>query len=99
MAYPLTNTAASATGFTIAPREHFGALRHAERRGWEIGGVFHSHPGGTATLSAVDLAQPHDPDWFHLVVGFSPDLQVRTWWIRRPAHTAASHPMAPRSAR
>lgn len=81
-AYPLTNSAPSATTFTIAPDEHFAALRHAERHGWEIGGVFHSHPGGSPELSAVDLAQPHEQDWLHVVVGFAPQLELRGWWIR-----------------
>lgn len=82
MAYPLTNVEASPARFTIAPEEHFGALRHAEAMGWEIGGVFHSHPTGTAVPSPVDLAQPHDPDWFHLVVGLRPRPELRAWRIR-----------------
>lgn len=81
MVYCLTNAERSFDRFTIAPDEHFGALMHAERRGWEIGGVFHSHPHGGASLSPVDLAQPHDPDWFHLVVGFRPLLHLRGWRI------------------
>lgn len=81
MAYPLTNAEKSPVRFTIAPEEHFGALRHAESRGWDIGGVFHSHPSGGAVPSAVDLAQPHDPDWFHLVIGLQPRVELRAWWI------------------
>lgn len=81
MAYPLTNAERSPVRFTIVPEEHFGALRHAESRGWEIGGVFHSHPDGGAVPSAVDLAQPHDPDWFHLLVGLQPRFELRAWWI------------------
>nr|MBO2500672.1 M67 family peptidase [Acidimicrobiia bacterium] len=80
--YPLTNADPSPTTFTIAPEEHFAALRHAERHGWEIGGVFHSHPKGPPELSEVDLAQPHDPDWIHVVVGFVPEPAVRAWRIR-----------------
>lgn len=81
MVYPLTNSQHSATSFTIEPREHFGALRHAEQSGWNLGGVFHSHPQGTAELSSTDLDQPHDPDWFHVVVGFVPRLEIRGWSI------------------
>lgn len=81
MAYPLTNAAPSPIGFTIEPREQYGAWRHAESRGWEIGGVFHSHPEGGAELSAVDLSQPHDPAWFHVVVGFGGVTRMRVWRI------------------
>lgn len=83
MAYPLSNISPSPSGFTMAPEEQFGAFRHASRRGWEIGGVFHSHPSGEAVPSAIDLAQPHDPDWFHLIVGFSPRLHLRAWHYQR----------------
>lgn len=83
MAYPLTNADASPDRFTIAPEEQFGALTHAENSGWVIGGVFHSHPRGPAVPSAIDLAQPHDPEWIHVLVGFSPRLEVRTWSFNR----------------
>ena len=68
-AYPLQNSAPSPVSFTIAPDEHFGAFRHAERQGWEIGGVFHSHPGGKATPSATDVGAAFDPQWVHLIYG------------------------------
>lgn len=69
MAYPLTNRESSAHRFTIDPDEHFGAVSHAERNGWEIAGVFHSHPFGSSELSPTDRRQPHDPDWLHVVIG------------------------------
>lgn len=81
MAYPLTNADHSSSRFTISPVEHFGAIRHAEGRGWEIGGVFHSHPSGPSVLSATDLDQPHDPEWLHIVVGLAPTIAIRAWRI------------------
>ena len=66
-AYPLTNAAPSSVSFTVAPEEHFGALRHAESNGWEISGVFHSHPRGEPVPSATDVAMAWDPDWVHLI--------------------------------
>lgn len=81
MAYPLSNAEHSPSRFTVEPSEHFGALRHAERSGWEIGGVFHSHPHGGPALSPFDLEQPHDPMWMHLVVGLRPVVRLRAWWI------------------
>jgi proteasome lid subunit RPN8/RPN11 len=66
-AYPLSNADASPVSFTIDPDEHFGALHHAESRGWEITGVFHSHPGGDPVPSATDIAMAFDPDWVHLI--------------------------------
>ena len=69
MAYPLTNSLRSSTNFTIEPREHFKALRHAERQGWDISGVFHSHPHTRAYPSATDVQLAADPTWLYVVIG------------------------------
>ena len=69
--------------FTIAPREHFGAIRHAENNGWVIGGSFHSHPESAAFPSARDIDGALDPDWLYLVVGLGNGLpDVRGYRIR-----------------
>ncbi len=68
-AYPLTNANPSPLTFTVDPEEHFGAMRHAESQGWEILGVFHSHPTGEPSPSPVDVAMAWDPDWIHLIAG------------------------------
>jgi proteasome lid subunit RPN8/RPN11 len=67
-AYPLTNSDPSPVSFTVDPGEHFGAMSHAESQGWEISGVFHSHPTGEPSPSATDVAMAWDPLWIHLVV-------------------------------
>jgi len=69
MAYPLTNDVHSNTNYTIEPREHFKALRHAEAQGWEISGVFHSHPDSAAYPSPTDVRLAPDPTWLYVVVG------------------------------
>jgi proteasome lid subunit RPN8/RPN11 len=69
MAFCLTNTDRSGNSFTIDPDEHFGALRHAEKRGWRITGSFHSHPESTAVPSAADIAGALDPEWIYLIAG------------------------------
>ena len=69
MVYSLTNAQRSATGYTVEPHEHFGALRHAEARGWEIAGVFHSHPGSPAYPSETDIALAVSDEWLYVVVG------------------------------
>ena len=69
MAYPLTNSLESSTNYTIEPREHFKAVRHAESRGWEISGVFHSHPHSGAYPSPTDVRLAPDPGWLYVVIG------------------------------
>ncbi len=78
-AYPLTNVDPSPVSYTIDPDEHFQAIRHAESRGWEIAGAFHSHPRGPATPSVVDVAGALEPDWAYLVA--APD-EIRCFRIR-----------------
>lgn len=83
MAYPLTNSLRSSTNYTIEPREHIKALRHAESLGWEISGVFHSHPHTLAYPSPTDVALAVEPDWLYVVIGMqTPDLpEIRAFRI------------------
>lgn len=69
MAYCLSNADRSPHRFTIDPDEHFGALRHAERQGWEIRGSFHSHPVSPPVPSRSDVAGALDPEWVHVIAG------------------------------
>ena len=78
MIYCLTNTDRSATSYTIDPTEHFHAWQHAQRNGWEIGGVFHSHPTSPPVPSPTDLVGL-DPDWVSVIVG---TRELRAYRIR-----------------
>ena len=78
-AYPLTNADPSPVSYTIDPEEHFHALRHAESQGWEIAGVFHSHPTGPATPSMIDVQSALEPDWVYLIAAQG---EVRGFGIR-----------------
>jgi proteasome lid subunit RPN8/RPN11 len=69
MVYPLTNAQRSPVAYTIDPTEHFRALQHAERQGWELVGSFHSHPTSEAYPSATDVAQAPEPNWLHIITG------------------------------
>ena len=79
--YPLSNVDRSPHRFTIDPTEHFRALQHAERNGWDIAGTFHSHPHGAARPSATDIGA-FDQDWVHVIVGSladaDPEVSVYT---------------------
>ncbi len=78
-AYPTANADRSPRSFTIPPDQHYAALIDAESNGWEIGGVFHSHPKGDAVMSSIDLERALEPDWLYLGVGLGrgePELSV-----------------------
>lgn len=83
MVYATTNVERSRVRFTVAPREHFGAIRHAEERGWVIAGSFHSHPDSSAFPSARDIDGALDPDWLYVIVGLGDGApEVRGFRIR-----------------
>lgn len=83
MAYATTNVDRSRVRFTVAPREHFGANKHAESQGWTIAGSFHSHPESAAFPSGRDIEGALDPEWLYVIVGLAGDLpDVRAFRIR-----------------
>ena len=77
MVYCLTNAGHSASSYTIEPTEHFRAMQHAESRGWELVGAFHSHPQSTARPSATDVRMAVETEWVYLIVGMNPAVEVR----------------------
>lgn len=90
MAYALSNVDRSPYRFTVAPEEHFGAIRHAERNGWHIGGSFHSHPAAPPVPSERDIAGALDPDWLYVIAGPAPDPVLRTYRIVGGEYAALS---------
>ncbi len=83
MAYATTNVDRSRVKFTVSPREHYGAIKHAERNGWSIAGSFHSHPESSAFPSGRDIEAALDPDWVYFIVGLGNGLpELRGFRIR-----------------
>lgn len=83
MVYALTNTEHSPVAYTVDPTEHFRAMRHAERNGWRLGGVFHSHTHTAAYPSNTDVARALEPEWVYTLVSLQdPDRpEVRSYRI------------------
>ena len=91
MVYATTNLDRSNVKFTVSPGEHFGAIQHAERSGWRIGGAFHSHPTSAAFTSARDIAGALDPEWLYVVVGLADGVpDIRGYRIRNYAVSEVS---------
>ncbi|MDX1691724.1 MAG: M67 family metallopeptidase [Acidimicrobiia bacterium] len=98
MVYCLTNAEHSPVAYTLDPTEHVRAWRHADRNGWRLAGVFHSHTHTAAVPSKTDVARALEPDWLYVLVGLedgdAPD--VRGYRIRdgrvdeEPLHTKES---------
>lgn len=78
--YPTRNASPSPVTFTIDPEDHYQAITHAEAQGWEIRGVFHSHPHGPVRPSMIDVRNAPDPDWIYLITDL---VEVRAFRIAR----------------
>jgi proteasome lid subunit RPN8/RPN11 len=81
--YPTGNQDESPFGYTVPPQEHFEALRDADSNGWELSGVFHSHPQGSAKPSMVDVVAAPDPEWIYLIIGLRDAPVIRAWRIQQ----------------
>ena len=92
MCYSLTNADASSTSYTIDPIEHFRAMQHAARNGWELIAAFHSHPHGPAVPSETDRRLAFKSDWLYVIVGMvdSENPEVRAYRIRNGTATEES---------
>jgi len=74
-----TNTERSTTRYNMDPGEVLAALNEMERRGWELGAIYHSHPRSAAEPSETDLAYFYYPDALMVIVslaGPSPELRA-----------------------
>lgn len=69
--YPAANAALSARLYTVEPKDLLRADRAAERAGWSLIGVWHSHTHSPAYPSPTDIAAAPDPLWHYVVVSLS----------------------------
>lgn len=65
---PLTNIDQSPEHFSFDPREQFQAVKEARAKGYELIGVYHSHPASPARLSEEDLRLLNDPRVYYVIV-------------------------------
>lgn len=65
--YPIRNALASRVAFRMDPAEQLAAFQALEAAGWELTGIYHSHPAGPAEPSVTDLAQAYYPEALYLI--------------------------------
>ena len=96
--YPIDNQINSPTAFLMDPRQQIEALLAIEAAGLSLLAIFHSHPEGTAVLSADDLARAAYPEAIYLVAALASDgrqrpqlTDLRGYVIEKHANPAAGH--------
>lgn len=71
--YLIENMYHSPRTYRMNPAEQVRAMLEIEAAGWELSGIFHSHPSGPLLPSATDVAQAYYPDSVYLIL--APDAQ------------------------
>lgn len=66
--YPATNTEHSPTRYTIDPQELLRIFREVESKGWEVMGIFHSHPVTEAYPSPTDVRLAFYPEALYFIL-------------------------------
>lgn len=69
---------APARRYALDPLEILAAVKLARRRGEEVVGFYHSHPGGPARPSAADLAEAHWPGCAYVVTAVEAGIAGET---------------------
>jgi len=65
--YPVSNATPSPVRYTMEPNEQVRAMMEIEERGWELVGIFHSHPAGPPVPSETDVAEAYYPDSAYVI--------------------------------
>jgi proteasome lid subunit RPN8/RPN11 len=65
--YPVTNRLHSPVAYEMEPAEQIRAMVAIEDAGWEITGIFHSHPAGPPRPSPTDIAQAFYPESIYVI--------------------------------
>jgi len=77
--YLVENVRHSRTEYLLAPDAQIRAMLELEAIGWDVNGIFHSHPAGPPVPSATDVAQAYYPDAVYVI--WAPD-DAGAWQAR-----------------
>lgn len=80
---PVTNELHSQVRYRMDPAEQVKAFLEIERQGWELIGIYHSHPAGPDVPSQTDKAEAFYPDCVYFILsGQAGGWQYRGFFIR-----------------
>ena len=69
--YPIPNADASPVHYRMEPKEQLRATLDIEDRGWELGGIYHSHTHTRAYPSQTDVGLAFYPDATYIIVSLA----------------------------
>ncbi len=76
--------ASPSTRYSIDPEEQWRTFCDFEQRGWELVGIYHSHPAGPSHPSATDIAESYYPDAVYLIISLARRAtpEITAWMIQ-----------------
>ena len=68
--------------FTFSPKEFVDAQRSAEKRNFDILGIYHTHPDHPPVPSATDAGQPMLSGWINVIAAVHGGhfKEAKAWW-------------------
>lgn len=70
--FRMSNVSASPVRYSLDPKEQFAVYKVLDERGWELGGVFHSHTRTEAHPSPTDVRMASE-DVPYVIVSLATD--------------------------
>jgi proteasome lid subunit RPN8/RPN11 len=64
---PTANILHSSLEYRLDPQEQLDAFLQMEEQGWELVGIYHSHPQGPEKPSPTDIAEAYYPEAVYLI--------------------------------
>ena len=80
--FPVENLRHSPTAYEMRPDQQLAAFLEMEAAGWELSGIYHSHPAGPAEPSPTDVAQAYYPDSVYVIVSPAAAPGGTGWQVR-----------------
>ena len=79
--YPGRNVDSSSRRYTMDPADVMPALADMMRKQTRLGAIVHSHPNTSPVPSWTDLVEARFPGVLSLIVGLSPVVELRAWYL------------------
>lgn len=80
--YCVENVLHSPVAYYMDPTAQVQAMLELEAAGWDVCGIFHSHPAGPAVPSATDVAQAYYPEAVYVIFAPATPETPETWGMR-----------------
>ena len=65
---PVTTALHSPVRYRMDPNEQLKAFLEIERQGWELLGIYHTHPHGPEKPSQTDIAEAYYPELVYVIL-------------------------------